>query len=148
MEPGGLQGLTPQSGGHALLPRKPPLFVVLHQGSIRNPDPEELLLLQPGQTGRERGSETERRIERETERRRERGIGRRTEHVSGMPKGADPGLEAQEGAAGPGQETQGDEVPSAGSIALPLHSGEEGAVAPSPETEREKGNMRGPGTGR
>lgn len=87
-QPGGLQGQVPQPGGPLLPPRKPPRSVALHQDSIRSPrpGPGELLLLQPGQTGRERG----------------RGTEKGNESVNALSGGAGPGVRG--GAAGPGPE--------------------------------------------
>ena len=93
MEPGGLQGLAHQPGGHRL-PLvgclQPPQLVAHLQNSIKNPHlgPEELLL-QPGQTGKERDRGTE--------------IGRGTENGQKLSQG--PGPEVQGG--GPGPEVQG-----------------------------------------
>lgn len=85
--PGGLQGQVPPPGGPLLPPRKPPRSVALRQDNIRSPRPGPggLLLLQPGQTGRERGRGTEK------------------ESVTAVPGGAGPGVRG--GAARPGPET-------------------------------------------
>lgn len=130
-QPGGRPGPA-QPGSHALRLQRPPLPLqpdALRQGSIRNPQPGpgEPPRLRPGQTGKETGSGT--------------GRGTETGTVSELPGGAGP--EAPEGGAGPDPGAQGGEVPPAGPAARHLHPAGGGAVARSPERERESDSMRG-----